>query len=326
MKNEKEIIDRVAIMHRYATINGIRYHYAEAGTGPLVILVHGFPELWYSWRHQLVALAQAGYRTVAPDLRGFGESEVTPHVGDYSILQHASDVKALIDSLGASSATVVGHDWGANIIWIMPMLYPETINAVVSLSIPFYPEPRDPSQFKSFGSGKFNQFREPGLTEAEFSKDPARFFRLFFYGLSGDAPSGTIDNLFLGKFPADAKLLDGFPEPSKLPAWLSQQDLDYYVAAYQKTGITGALGFYRNMENDYPALKEIYKNGIRQPVLFIGGGEETAVKNGKLDLMKEGLPNFKGIVVLQGCGHWLQQERPQAVNAAIIDFLQSQHL
>ena len=321
MKNNKEVIDQVEVLHDYATINGIRYHYAEAGTGPLVVMIHGFPELWYSWRHQLAALAKAGYHAVAPDLRGFGESEVTPQVQDYSILQHASDVKALIDHLGAKTATVVGHDWGANIMWLMPMLYPETVNAVVSLSIPFYPEPRDPSKFKSFGSGKFNQFREPGVTEAEFNEDPARFFRLFFYGLSGDAPSGTTDTLFMGKFPANAKLLDGFPEPPTLPAWLSQEDLDYYVAAYQKTRITGALGFYRNMENDYPSLVEIYKKGIHQPVLFIGGGEEPAVKYGKLDLMKEALPNFREALVLPGCGHWLQQERSKEVNAALINFL-----
>lgn len=243
MKNNTEVIDQVEVMHSYATINGIRYHYAEAGTGPLVVMIHGFPELWYSWRHQVAALAKAGYHAVAPDLRGFGESEVTPQVGDYSILQHARDVKALIDHLGAKAASVVGHDWGANIMWIMPMLYPETVNAVVSLSIPFYPEPRDPSKFKSFGSGKFNQFREPGVTEAEFNEDPERFFKLFFYGLSGDAPSGTIDTLFMGKFPADAKLLDGFPEPPTLPAWLRQEDLDHYVAAYQKNRYHGCPGF-----------------------------------------------------------------------------------
>jgi len=321
MKEAMEVIDSVEIKHRYATINNIRYHFAEAGSGPTVMMIHGFPELWYSWRNQVVALAKAGYHAVAPDLRGFGESEVTSNISDYSILQHAKDIKGLIDHLSVDSVTIIGHDWGANITWIMPMLYPEAINAVVSLSIPFYPEPRDPSKFKSFGNGKFNQFREPGLTEAEFNEDPERFFRLFFYGLSGDAPKGTIDNLFMGKFSDDAKLLDGFPEPDRLPSWLSHDALNYYTAAYRKTGITGALGFYRNMEGDYRTLKKIYEKKIDQPVLFIGGGEEPAVKYGKLDLMKDALPNFRKSIVLPGCGHWLQQERTEEVNEYIIEFL-----
>lgn len=324
MKNKEEVIDDVEVTHRYVTVNRIRYHYAEAGEGPLVMMIHGFPELWYSWRHQLAAVAKAGYHAVAPDLRGFGESEVSPLVRDYSILQHARDVKALIDELGAEQATLIGHDWGANIMWIMPMLYPQTVKALVALSIPFYPEPRDPSKFKSFGSGKFNQFREPGVTEAEFDADPERFFRLFFYGLSGDAPPGTIDHLFLGQFPADAKLLDGFPEPDRLPDWLTQKDLDYYVDAFRRTGLTGALGFYRNMVDDYPKLKEIYRARIPQPVLFLGGGEEPAVKYGKLDLMNESLTNLRKTIVLPYCGHWLQQERTEEVNAAVTEFLNAE--
>jgi pimeloyl-ACP methyl ester carboxylesterase len=323
-KGNKEVIDEVEVTHRHVILNGIRYHYAEAGTGPLAMMIHGFPELWYSWRHQLAALAKAGYHAVAPDLRGFGESEVTPNVTDYSLLQHARDVKVLIDYTGAKDATLIGHDWGANIMWAMPMLYPETVKSVVALSIPFYPEPRDPSKIKSFGSGKFNQFREPGVTEAEFNEDPRRFFRLFFYGLSGDAPSGTIDTLFMGKFPEGAKLLDGFPEPVTLPQWLTEEDLDYYVTAFKRTGVTGALGFYRNMVNDYPQLKELYKKGIRQPVLFIGGGLEPAVKYGSFDAMKSALPNLRKTLVLSGCGHWLQQERPEEVNAAIIEFLNNE--
>lgn len=321
MERNKEIIDVVEITHHYPIVNGIKYHYAECGEGPLVIMLHGFPELWYSWRHQLGPLAEAGYHAVAPDLRGFGLSEVTPHVRDYSLQQHAKDIKALIDHLGAKEAVVVGHDWGSNIMWTLPMLYPETIKAVVSLSIPFYPEPRDPSKIKNFGSGKFNQFQIPGATEAEFNEDPTRFFKLFFYGLSGDAPEGTVNALFVDKYPANAKLLDGFPEPLALPKWITKKDLDFYVNAYKKTGITGALGFYRNLSDDYPYLKELYQKGIKQPVLFIGGGVEAPVKFGSLDPMKEALPNLRDTIVLPGCGHWLQQERPEEVNAALIRFL-----
>ena len=314
----------ISIYHRYPVVNGIRYHYAEAGEGPLVIMLHGFPELWYSWRHQLTALAEAGFHAVAPDLRGFGESQITENIEDYSLVNHAKDVKGLIDYLGDRRAIVIGHDWGANLMWILPMLYPDVIKAVISLSIPFYPEPRDPDKIKSWGNDKFNfmrYFETPGAVEEEFNKNPDRFFRLFFYGLSGDAPKGTVDTLYFGK-PADANLLDGFPEPDRLPSWLSQADLDYYVSAYKKTGITPALNFYRNSTRDYALLKKIYKKGINQDVLFIGGGEEAALRFGSTDPMKAALQNLKKIIVLPGCGHWLQQERASEVNEAIIEFLE----
>lgn len=323
--NETMTIDGVQIAHQYPIINGIRYHYAEAGEGPLVLMLHGAFELWYSWRHQLAALAEGGYHAVAPDLRGFGESEVTPDVRDYSLLQHARDVKALIDHLGATKAVVIGHDWGANLMWIMPMLYPETVKAVVSISIPFYPEPRDPSKMKNFFTGKFSfmgYFQKPGAAEEEFNQDPERFFRLFLYGFSGDAPKGTVDNLFADK-PADATLLEGFPEPEKLPSWLSQQDVDYFVQAYKRTGITGALNFYRNTETDYPFLKNIHQKEISQPALFIGGGEEAAVRYGNLELMKTALPNLRKTVILN-CGHYVQQERKDEVNKELIDFLDAE--
>lgn len=323
MKQKTEILNRVEITHKYQMLNGIRYHYAEAGKGPFVIMLHGFPELWYSWRHQLVALSKAGYHAVAPDLRGFGESEVTEKVEDYSLINHAKDVKALIDHLGAKQAVIIGHDWGANLMWIIPMLYPNTVKAVVSLSIPFYPEPRNPAHIRAWSKDKFNfftKFEEKGAVEYEFNQDIERFFRLFFYGLSGDAPAGTIDKLFMEKS-AGAKLLDEFPEPEHLPSWLSQKDLEYYVSAHRKTGITSALNFYRNMDHDYPLLTEIYKKGIRQPVLFIGGGSEAAVKFGKVEPMKQSLPNLKKVVILESCGHWVQQERAFEVNKLLIEFL-----
>ena len=323
MKSYKEIIDSVEIVHNYANINGIQYHYAEAGEGPLVLMLHGAFELWYSWRLQMPALANAGYHAAAPDLRGMGQSEITPDVHDYSLFQHAKDVKALIDYLGEKEVIVMGHDWGANLTWLLPMLYPETIKALVVLSIPFYPEPRNPEKMKNFFKDKFSfmgYFQKPGAAEAEFEEDPKRFYRLFLYGFSGDTPSGTIDKLFANK-PPDAKLLEGFPEPSNLPDWLSQEDINYYADAYKKTGLTGTLNFYRNVNEDYPLLKQAYKNKINQPVLFIGGGKEAAVKYGDFDAMKNALPNLRNTIVLEGSGHYLQQERTDEVNEAIIKFL-----
>jgi pimeloyl-ACP methyl ester carboxylesterase len=311
------------VSHCRVHINGIRCHYAQAGAGPLVLLVHGFPELWYSYRHQLTALARAGYHAVAPDLRGFGESEVSPRVDDYALLNHMADMRALISALSADQVVLVGHDWGANLAWAMALRYPELVRAVVALSIPFYPEPRDPAEIKRFAAGNFNfleYFQKPGAAEAEFERDPRRFFRLLFYGLSGDAPAGTIDRLYRGK-PADAKLLDDFPEPHELPAWLSERDLDYYVAAFKKTGIAAALGFYRNIERDYPELKLLYRQSLTLPALFIGGAEEAAVRFGSLEPMRRALPNLRNALVLPHSGHWLQQEQAQTVNRALVQFL-----
>ncbi|MBZ4192003.1 alpha/beta fold hydrolase [Niabella beijingensis] len=319
-KTMKTTIDSMPVTHQYTTVNGIRYHYAEAGKGPLVVLLHGFPELWYSWRYQLTALAQAGYHAVAPDLRGFGGSEVTPRTRDYSLFQHARDVKALIDQIGGGQVVLVGHDWGANLMWLMAQLYPETVRAVAALSIPFYPEPRDPAVIRQKWSSVFTNFERKGIVEAEFESDPEGFFNRFFYGLSGDAPEGTVEKLYTKTTPDD-RLLTSLPLATTLPAWLSRPDLEYYVTAYKKTGITGALGFYRNTDADYPGLKEAYKKGIRQPALFIGGAKEAAVKFGSTEPMMLALPNLREVIILEGCGHWIQQERPQELNAALIRFI-----
>ena len=311
------------IKHKYTIINGIKYHYAEAGEGPLVLMIHGAFELWYSWRLQLTALADAGYHAAAPDLRGHGESEVTPNVREYSLFQHAGDIRSLIDHLGEKEAVIMGHDWGANIAWLMPMIYPEVIKALAALSIPFYPEPRDPEKMKNYFKDKFSfmgYFQKPGAAESEFEEDPQRFYRLFLYVFSGDAPEGTIDSLFANK-PADAKLLDGFPDPTELPSWLSQEEINYYADAYKKTGLTGTLNFYRNVYEDYPLLKEAYKNKLTQPVLFIGGGEEAAVKYGDFEAMKNALPGLRDIIIFEGCGHYIQQEKTAEVNKALIKFL-----
>jgi pimeloyl-ACP methyl ester carboxylesterase len=308
---------------RDATINNIRYHYTEAGEGPLVVLLHGVPDLGHGWRNQLPALAAAGYHAVAPDLRGCGGSEVLPRVEDYSIVRHAEDVRALVGALGARDAVLVGHDWGANLTWATALLYPELVRAVVALSIPFYPQPRDPAEIHRFSEGRFDfasYFQKRGAAEAELEADPRAFFRRFFVGMSGDAPAGTIDYQFLKK-PADAKLLDGFPDPPALPPWLTEQDVDVYSSAYTRTRLGGILGFFRNMVADHGALRTASARAPAQPVLFIGGAVEPAVRFGSVEPMKAALPDLRGVRVLPGCGHWVQQERASEVNAAIVDFL-----
>jgi pimeloyl-ACP methyl ester carboxylesterase len=323
MINNIETIDSVLIQHRFATINGIKYHYAEAGKGKLIVLLHGFPELWYSWRHQLVALSKKGYRVVAPDLRGFGETEATSQVEDYSLFNYAKDIKELIDYLGEENAVIIGHDWGANIGWLLPLIYPSKVKALVGLSIPYYPEPRDPEQIKKWSKGKFSfpaYFEKKGAVEAEFEANPKEFFKRFFYGLSGNAAKDLIDTLFLKK-PETAKLLDGFPEPVELPNWITDKDVEYYSNAFSKKGMAAALNFYRTAGLDYPKLKEAYKGKIDIPVLFIAGASEAAIKFGSVEPMKHSLPKLDKVILLPGCGHWVQQEKAEEVNKDIIAFL-----
>jgi pimeloyl-ACP methyl ester carboxylesterase len=323
METYTETINEVEIYHKFAIINGITYHFAEAGKGPLLILVHGFPELWYSWRHQLPTLSKAGYRVVAPDLRGFGQTEGTDNLSDYSLFNYAKDIKELIDYLGNQNAVIVGHDWGANIGWLMPLIYPDKIKALIALSIPYYPQPRNPEEIKKWSQGKFSfplYFEKRGAVEAEFEENPKEFFRKFFYGLSGNAPTGLIDTLFLKK-PENAKLLDGIPEPAELPEWITDQDIDYYANTYSKKGISYALNFYRTTHLDYPRLKEAYQNKINKPVLFIAGASEAAIKFGSVEPMKHSLPKLDQIVLLSNCGHWIQQERATELNNYILEFL-----
>ncbi|MGA8457083.1 MAG: alpha/beta hydrolase, partial [Streptosporangiaceae bacterium] len=214
-----------AVTHRTVHANGIDIHLAEAGDGPLVLLLHGFPELWYSWRRQLPALADAGYHAIAPDLRGYGRTTAPPAVEDYAMIQMTADVTDVIDVLGHDHAVVAGHDWGANIAWACAQLHSDRISAVAALSVPFQPRPPEPPlrMLGEMAGEHFNwalYFQEPGLAEAELEHDVARTLRLMFYGLSGDAPEDLAPRL-LGGLPAGSRLLDPIPEPRQLPAWLA---------------------------------------------------------------------------------------------------------
>jgi pimeloyl-ACP methyl ester carboxylesterase len=314
-----------AISHRHVRTNGIGMHVAEAGSGPLVLLLHGFPELWYSWRHQLPALAEAGYHAVAPDLRGCGETDAPEAVESYGVRTLVADLVGLMDELGAGSATVVGHDWGASFTWALAELYPERVAALVSLGIPYHPRSHmaPTEMLRQFSGDKFSfalYFQQPGVAEAELGAGPRRSLRLFLYALSGDAPPEVVPYLFQGK-PASAGVLEGMPEPPILPPWLSEADLDVYARAYARTGFRGALSWYRNMDRDWEAVPSVGAAGVRAPALFVGGRRDSAVIFGRFEPMEAAVPNLRKIVLLPGCGHWTQQERPAAVNAELVSFL-----
>jgi pimeloyl-ACP methyl ester carboxylesterase len=311
------------ITHRRIQTNGIGMHIAEAGTGPLVVLVHGFPELWYSWRHQLPVLAGAGYHAVAPDLRGYGESDISEADGTYGVSNLAADLIGLLDAADAAQAVLVGHDWGANISWACAELYPERIAAVVALSVPYKPRsPMPPSEvLRRFAPDRVNPSLYPlGVTEAELEADVRRSLRRFMYALSGDAPTDLVPYLFTQK-PASAGVLDSMPEPDNLLSWLTDADLNQYAEAYARTGFWGALGVYRNQDRDWEEHVAIGTTGVSQPALFIGGRRDPAVLFGTFEPMETAVPNLRRIVLLPNCGHWTQQERPLDVNSELVEFL-----
>ena len=312
------------ITHRAIQANGINVHIAEAGDGPLVLLLHGFPELWYSWRHQLPALAAAGYHAVAPDLRGYGRTDAPDKVEAYSMLNMTADAVGVLDALGEKTAVIVGHDWGSPIAWHCALLYPDRFPAVVALSVPYVPRPPIPpiQLMKQMFAARFFYilyFQEPGVAEAELEADVRRTLRLVLYAASGDAPTG----LALSRKPGDAGFLDGMPEPQELPPWLREEDLAYFVAEFERTGLRGGLNRYRNMDRDWEELPHLADAKVQQPALFIAGDRDTVRAFTNIEAMKANVPNLRGVVMLPGCGHWTQQERPEEVNAQLVSFLRA---
>jgi pimeloyl-ACP methyl ester carboxylesterase len=296
---------RLVVAHRHLLSNGIKMHIAEAGQGPLVVLLHGFPELWYPWRHQLPALADAGYHAVAPDLRGDGQTDAPKAIDSYRMLNMTADVMGLLEALGEEKAVIVGHDWGANIAWWYARLSPERFGAIVGLSVPYKPHPPESTRMmKQFAGTTFNfalYLQERGVAERELEADICRSLRLFLYAFSGDAPADLIRTLFSAK-PADARALDGMPEPRVLPPWLSEADLDAYTQAFRHSGFRGPLNQYRNLDRAWEELAPFGELRVEQPVLFIGGVLDSAVRFGNFEAMRAALPKLRKVVLLPGCG------------------------
>ena len=310
------------IVHRTIETNGINMHIAEAGEGPLLLLLHGFPELWYSWRHQLPALAAAGYHAVAPDVRGYGRTDAPEAIESYTMLNHTADAVVVLNALGEKTAVVVGHDWGAPMAWHCALLYPDRFPAVVALSVPHMPRsPMPPIQLMKlrFADNFFYilYFQEPGLAEAELEADVRRSMRLLLYNISGEAPH----DLWLAQKPKDARLLEGMREPEQLPSWLTEADLDYFTGEFERTGFRGGLNRYRNMDRDWEELPQLADAKVQQPALFIAGDRDGVLTFTSIDAMKANVPNLRRVLMLSDCGHWTQQERPADVNAALIEFL-----
>ena len=312
----------------FADVNGIRLHYAEQGSGPLVVLVHGFPECWYSWRHQLAALAEAGYRAVAPDMRGYGKSSAPAEIEAYSILELTADVAGLISALGADQAHVVGHDWGAPVAWHTALLHPGLVRSITGLSVPHRKRAKaDPIELlEQIYAGRFFYqlyFQEPGVAEAELDADARTTLRKILYGISGEA----MRDGFLAERPRDSRLLDALEDPAVLPPWLGEADLDVYVGEFERTGFRGGLNWYRNIARNWQLMAAHQDAVVEQPALYVAGARDVVLRMyGTVppdEVMAETVRDLRDCVVLEDCGHWTQQERPDAVNRALLELFDS---
>jgi pimeloyl-ACP methyl ester carboxylesterase len=314
------------IIHRSIDTNGIHLHVAERGDGPLVMLCHGFPESWYSWRHQLTALAEAGFRAVAPDMRGYGDSEAPQAIDQYTLLHLIGDMVGLLDALDASQAVIVGHDWGAPVAWQAARLRPDRFHAVIGLSVPYRPRGRvrPTSVMPQTEDAMFYQlyFQQPGIAEAEHERDVATTFRKILYSISGDAPERPV-----GMVPRHGGFLSRLTEPAVLPTWLTEADLEFYVTQFRRSGFRGGLNWYRNIDRSWELLAPFDGVPVAVPALYIAGERDPVVKFPGMDQVIPNLskfvPQLRGTIMLPGCGHWTQQERPAQVNHAIIDFLRT---
>ena len=321
------------ITHRTVEANGVRIHVAEAGKGPLVLLCHGWPESWYSWRHQIEALANAGFRAVAPDMRGYGETDRPEAIEAYTIFHLVGDMVGLLDALGADRAAIVGHDWGAPVAWHAALLRPDRFRAVAALSVPFRPRAaaRPTTLMPQTEKSWFYQlyFQEPGVAEAELERDPRASIRRLLYSASGDVPRRhSIDapgDAAPGMVPRTGGFLTRLIDPNPLPPWLSEADLDVYSDAFRRTGFRGGLNWYRNIDRNWALTAPFAGLKVTVPALYVAGDRDLVVGFTGADKLianlRRDVPALREIVMLPGCGHWTQQERPGEVNAALLGFL-----
>lgn len=308
------------ITERTVVTDGAEVHLVDAGEGPLVVLAHGFPELGYSWRHQVPALAEAGYRVLAPDQRGYGRTSQPERTEDYDILALTGDLLALLDDLGEQRAVFVGHDWGAMVVWSLALLAPERVAGVVGMSVPFVPRPPAPPiqiMRQLFGEAFFYMlyFQEPGVAEADLGADPATTMRRL-------VAAQVRDEIDPSAFAPDGRgFVDRIPESEGLPDWLSQAELDHYVAEFTRTGFRGPVSWYRNLDRNWELTAPVADAKVEAPSLFIGGSRDPVLQMTPPTVGADWLTDHRGDVLVDGAGHWVQQEAPEPVNAALLDFL-----
>jgi len=308
---------------RTISANGIDLFVREQGDGPLVLLCHGWPELSYSWRHQIPALAEAGFHVVAPDMRGYGQSSAPDDVGAYTIFDTVGDMVALLAALGEKQAVIVGHDWGAPVAWHAAMFRPDIFTKVAGLSVPppFRGRTRPLDALREGGVTNFywQYFQAPGIAEAEFERDIAETTRRVLGRGVSDPSNMFVDEGkgFLGKLRSDLPL----------PNWITEADIAKFAEGYQKSGFRGGLNWYRNIDRNWELLAPFAGACVTVPALYIAGDRDLVVAFRGMDQLIPNLsqfvPHLQRALMLPGCGHWTQQERSEEVNTAMIDFLRS---
>jgi pimeloyl-ACP methyl ester carboxylesterase len=305
--------------------NGITLRTVVEGQGPLVILLHGFPQCWYLWRHQIDPLVQAGFQVAVPDQRGYGGSDQPAAVEAYNIIELTNDVVGLANALGHEQFIVVGHDWGAPVAWHTALLHSKRVRAVVGMSVPYLRgQAGIMTRQENFGDNFWYivYFQKPGVAEAELEADIRKSLRMTYFAASGDAP----EELWFVQKPASARFLDGLIDPPALPSWLTEEDLDYYVAQYQQGGFRGPLNWYRNMDRNIELTPQLENAKIEQPAFFIAGSKDIVLRyggGGLLEAMNPWFTDLRGKVLIDGAGHWVQAERPEPVNEALLGFLKT---
>ncbi|XP_019189177.1 PREDICTED: bifunctional epoxide hydrolase 2-like [Ipomoea nil] len=318
------------IQHNTVSVNGINMHVAEIGDGPAVLFLHGFPELWYTWRHQMLFLASKGYRAIAPDLRGYGDTDAPPSADSYSVFHIVGDLVALLDALQLPEVFLVGHDWGAIIAWNFCMFRPDRIKALVNMSVVI--SPRHPTRKplenmrETFGDDFYIcRFQQPGEAEEVFgSIDPTTLFKAFLTNRDPRPP--RIPHQSVAQV-----LYEKRGETVSLPPWLTQQDIKYYATKFGQSGFTGGLNYYRNFDRNWELTAAWSGSQIQVPVKFIVGDQDLTYHfPGVKELIHEGglkkiVPNLQQVVVMEGVAHYINQEKPEEVNNHILEFIQNFH-
>jgi pimeloyl-ACP methyl ester carboxylesterase len=312
---------------RIIETNGVRLRAAIQGEGPLIVMVHGFPESWYSWRHQMAPFAAAGFTACAIDVRGYGGSDKPHPVEAYAMKEIAADVAGVIQALSPNApAVLMGHDWGAPIVYATTVLHKDRVRAVAGLSVPYYGHPPVPvtqiikAVFTDQGRFFYQAyFQDEGVAEAEFEADVRTGLRKMYYGASGDGVGWTTKEKKHGD-----RLLEGMIDPDPFPSWLSEADIDYYVGEFERSGFRGPINRYRNFERDWEYMNAIEDRIIHQPSLFIAGERDLVLKmfgGDPIGRMRENTSDLRGVHILPKAGHWTQQEAPEETTRHLIDWL-----
>jgi len=313
---------------RHIKTDGLTQQILEAGSGPLVLLIHGFPELGISWRAQVQALAKAGYHAVAPDMRGYGGTDKPDPRAAYSILHLIGDMVDLVRALGETECVVVGHDWGAPVAWHCALTRPDMFRAVFGLSVPFQPRrPKGPPTAamaaisKRLGLGELyiSQFQADDA-HAVFEADVATGLRKGFYAYDG---STTTDRQSTGFIPEGETFISTVPDDAPLPPWMTPEHFAEYVEAFSAGGFRGPLDWYRNLDRNWSLTAHLQDARIHVPAAFVVG-ERDPVRHyaGQHEAgLKDWLTYLRVQVIVPGAGHWIQQERPAEVNQLLLEFL-----